>query len=301
MKTPSQRSLLARIFVSPDEPRLRAGWRLLGQLIIMYIVLGLVILPLSIIGSRFPEVNILLSLLAATGIPFIASVYFARRYLDNRSLVSLGLKRDKKAVRDVLAGIGIAGFMMGIIFSIELSTGWLEFQDFGWKAAAPIEFATNMLLWGGVFLGVGFYEELFSRGYQYQNLEEGLNTPLAVIISSTFFGVLHLSNPNSTWTAGLGITVSGLFFIYAYLRTRQLWLPIGLHIGWNFFEGPVFGFPVSGLETARLVHHQVDGPTLFTGGTFGPEAGLVLLPAIAVGIILVYWYTQKSSKQQENK
>ena len=300
-KTPSKRSLLTEIFLSPDEPRLRAGWRLLGQWIILFIVLILVSFPLAIIDNISPELNEILSLVGTTGIPFVASVYFARRYFDNRSMVSLGLKRDKKAGRDILAGVGIAGIIMGIIFIIELSAGWLEFQDWGWNVVSPTEFGINLFIWGAVFLAIGFYEELFSRGYQFQNLEEGLNTPLAVLISSTFFGVLHLSNPNSDWTAGVGITISGLFFAYAYLRTRQLWLPIGLHIGWNFFEGPVFGFPVSGLETVRTIQHQIEGPILFTGGAFGPEAGLVLLPAIVVGTILIFWYTQKSSRYSEEK
>lgn len=292
--TPSQRSIFARIFISPDEPRLRAGWRLLAQWILMIITLGLVTIPLAILANVFSGLNNISGLLFSTGLPFVASVYLARRYLDKRSFTSLGLKRDKNAVRDIFTGIGIAGIMMGFVFIIELSAGWLEYQDWGWNVKSPFEFGISFVIWGTAFLAVGFYEELFSRGYQFQNLEEGLNTPLAVIISSTFFGVLHLSNPNSNWAAVLGITIAGLFFAYAYLRTRQLWLPIGLHIGWNFFEGPVFGFPVSGLETVRIALHQIDGPTLFTGGAFGPEAGLVLLPAIALGTLLVYWHTRKS-------
>lgn len=260
----------------------------------MIITLGLVTIPLAILANVFSGLNNISGLLFSTGLPFVASVYLARRYLDKRSFTSLGLKRDKNAVRDIFTGIGIAGIMMGFVFIIELSAGWLEYQDWGWNVKSPFEFGISFVIWGTAFLAVGFYEELFSRGYQFQNLEEGLNTPLAVIISSTFFGVLHLSNPNSNWAAVLGITIAGLFFAYAYLRTRQLWLPIGLHIGWNFFEGPVFGFPVSGLETVRIALHQIDGPTLFTGGAFGPEAGLVLLPAIALGTLLIYWHTRKS-------
>ena len=98
----------------------------------------------------------------------------------------------------------------------------------------------------------------------------------------------------------LGVTLAGLFMAYAYLRTRQLWLPIGIHIGWNFFEGPLLGFPVSGIGTFQLVRNQIAGPTLFTGGSFGPEAGLVLVPALIFGTALVYFYTRfvlQSDKQ----
>jgi hypothetical protein len=92
--------------------------------------------------------------------------------------------------------------------------------------------------------------------------------------------------------AMLGLFASGVWFSYALLRTGQLWLPIGLHIGWNFFEGVVFGFPVSGLDIYRLIRITVDGPELWTGGAFGPEAGLVLLPGLLLGVALIYVYTK---------
>jgi hypothetical protein len=125
-----------------------------------------------------------------------------------------------------------------------------------------------------------------------QNLEEGLNTFWAVLLSSMVFGTLHFLNPNANWFSAVGITLSGIFLAYAYLATRKLWLPIGLHIGWNLFLGPVFGFPVSGLESSGLIKAVVDGPLLFTGGEFGPEAGLLLLPALGAGALLVWLVTR---------
>jgi hypothetical protein len=79
----------------------------------------------------------------------------------------------------------------------------------------------------------------------------------------------------------------GLLFAWAVIRTGRLWLAIGLHFGWNLFEGLVFGFPVSGLATVTLIQTTVDGPTLWTGGEFGPEAGLVVLPALAAGAVAI--------------
>jgi membrane protease YdiL (CAAX protease family) len=113
-----------------------------------------------------------------------------------------------------------------------------------------------------------------------------------VVISSAFFGALHLGNPNAIWVSAAGIFLAGVFLAYSYLRTRQLWLPIGLHIGWNFFEGVVFGFPVSGSESYALIRTSVDGPVLWTGGLFGPEAGLVVIPALLLGVVMVYAYTR---------
>jgi hypothetical protein len=122
-------------------------------------------------------------------------------------------------------------------------------------------------------------------------MAEGMNLTLGILLSSLFFASGHLLNPNMNWIAAVGLFLAGLFLAFAYTRTRQLWLPIGLHIGWNFFEGTVFGFPVSGLSLFGMIDHSVNGPVLFTGGAFGPEAGLVLLPALALGTILVYYYT----------
>jgi hypothetical protein len=90
------------------------------------------------------------------------------------------------------------------------------------------------------------------------------------------------------------LILAGVFLGYGYTSTRQLWLPIGLHTGWNFFEGTVFGFPVSGMaDFPSLIHITVKGPILLTGGAFGPEAGLVILPALGLGALLVYLYTKR--------
>jgi hypothetical protein len=182
--------------------------------------------------------------------------------------------------------------MLGAIYLIESSFGWLTFTGFAWQSDSTETVIARMLLSLLTFLMVGWNEELLSRGYQLQNLISGLNIPLAVLISSALFGSLHLSNPNANWESAVGVSLAGIFLAYGYLRTRQLWLPIGLHIGWNFFEGVVFGFPVSGIESYRLIRTTVNGPALWTGGRFGPEAGLVLIPGLLIGVLLVSIYTQ---------
>jgi uncharacterized protein len=115
-----------------------------------------------------------------------------------------------------------------------------------------------------------------------------------VVISSIVFALLHLANPNPSFMAVVGLTAAGLFFAYSYLVTRQLWLPIGLHIGWNFFEGPVFGFPVSGLaQFFSLLNTSRHGPELITGGAFGPEAGLIQYPVLLLAVWLIHRYARQ--------
>jgi membrane protease YdiL (CAAX protease family) len=287
----SKRPFLARILISPDEPRLRAGWRLFIQLFIWQLLTNIFFFGFVILGFEGSYNNFLvnksISLFAV-----VVSVYLARRFLDHRSFVSLGLKFNPRAIGDILVGVTIAGLMMLLIFVLELMFGWLEFEGFVWELKTEQSVLYSTLEMFLLFCIVAVDEELLSRGYQLQNLEDGINLPWGVIISSVIFAFMHSKNPNFTIAAWLGLFAAGLFLGMAYVLTRQLWLPIGLHLGWNFFEGTVFGFQVSGLETFRIIEQTVHGPVFITGGFFGPEAGVILIPALVLGIVLVYLYSR---------
>lgn len=294
MQPAQERSILANIFLSPDEPRLRAGWRLLIQTI-MFLLFGVIIfIAASFLGLDSGEapatliLQQLLSFIAITG-----SVYLARRWLDKRSFESLGLKLDQQTLVDVLAGIGIAFIQMGFIYILMLGLNWLTFEGFAWEFDPINVVIIGVLTFFVVFLFVGWNEELLSRGYHLQTIASGINLFWGIIISSAVFGLLHLGNPNATWVSAAGIFFAGIYLAYGYVRTKQLWLPIGLHIGWNFCEGVVFGFPVSGLDIYALTRIEVTGPEIWTGGPFGPEAGLIVLPSLLLGTALIYWFTRK--------
>ena len=288
------------IFISPDKPRLRAGWRLLIQTLLIFVIgigLGMLmfVLPLPLPVAQLASnmlANQIFQLFAFTG-----SIYLARRLLDRRSFVSLGLRWDRAAIRDIFVGIGIAAAMMALIFAIHWAVGWLTFESFTWQSREGGFVLQQTLLALLIFILVGWNEELLSRGYHLQTLASGLNRFWGALLSSAVFAVLHLANPNATWNGTVGILLAGLFLAYGYLRAEQLWLPIGLHIGWNLFEGVVFGFPVSGLNTFSLIQIDVAGPTILTGGAFGPEAGLVLLPGLLLGTGLIWLYTRSGESE----
>jgi membrane protease YdiL (CAAX protease family) len=285
------RPILAQIFLSPDEPRLRAGWRLLLQTLLLFVFGAIFVIIGSFFGQFFRGSfasiwNQLINFLVIT-----VSVYVARVWLDKRSFESLGLKLDHQTIPDILMGIGITFVQMGFIYVVMLTLGWVTFEGFAWEFDPVIVVVTNVLTFFVVFIFVGWNEELLSRGYHLQTIASGLNLFWGVIISSAVFGLLHLGNPNATWVSAAGIFFAGVYLAYAYIRTKQLWLSIGLHIGWNFFEGVVFGFPVSGLDIYALTRITVQGPELWTGGPFGPEAGLIVLPALILGALLIYFYT----------
>ncbi len=298
-------SLIRRVLFSTGEARLRAGWRLLLQAVLQIVLTTCVGLVAFLalrqggnIESNLGQLNNLGDL--AVGevgetLTVTVSVLLARRFLDKRSFASLGLRLGRRAWLDIVAGIVITFLMMGAIFLVEGAAGWLRLSGFAWGVQPARVVITNLLIWLAVFVIVAWNEELMSRGYHLQTIASGMGLFWGLLISSAIFGVLHLANPNATWLSAVGILFAGLMLGYAYLRTRQLWLPIGLHLGWNFFEGVVFGFPVSGLETYQLTRTTIAGPTIWTGGAFGPEAGLIVLPAILLGTILIHLYAGRHS------
>ncbi len=288
-----QRNFLAKIFISSDEPRLRAGWRLLLQTLIMIVLTVILqfVLVLVFMPGKNGNADLFIGQLLELVI-FTLSIFIARRFLDRRSFASLGLQVNKQAAADILIGIAITFVIMGLIYLAEVAAGWLTFESFAWQTESAASVLIGILTFFTAFVLVGWNEELLSRGYHLQTLASGTNMFWGLIISSSVFGLAHLGNPNATWVSAAGIFFAGLFLAYGYLRTGQLWLSIGLHIGWNFFEGVVFGFPVSGMDIYRLIRHQVQGPEIWTGGAFGPEAGLIVLPALVVGSVLIYFYTR---------
>jgi len=303
------RSLLKHIIISNTEPRLRAGWRLLVHAIVHNLLLLVItlpaILPALLLGIAPDNIYLsqIISLLATT-----SSVCLARRYLDRRPIASLGMDLSSRTITDLIGGFFIAGFSMGIIFLIEISAGWIDIEFLAWEQETipavyrNMQGASNLIpllhglastfSWLFLFTLVGWNEELLFRGYRLQALSDGLTPFWGVLLSSVWFCAAHWLNPHASWSSSLGILLAGLFLAFSFYRSGQLWLPVGLHIGWNFFQGVVFGFPVSGLTTFRLIHTNLTGPVLWTGGDFGPEAGLALLPAVATGSALVYLITR---------
>jgi len=272
-------SILSFIFLTDDKSRPRAGWRIL---IAGFLTIQLFNIINAISGPTSGYVD---AVIVST------TIFLTRRFVDKRSIASLGLRLNKQAALDLLAGFGIALILMVAIYMTEYSFGWLKFESFAWQNEQP---STVVLQTLNYIVGhtVGAYkEELVDRGYMLQTIASGLNLPLAALITSIGFGMGHMANPNGTWLAAAGITFLALLHVYGYARTSQLWLPIGFHAGWNIFQRTL-GFPVSGYELSGLLHINVSGPEMWTGGAFGPEAGLIVLPICLLGAILIHLYTR---------
>jgi len=290
------------IFFVSSGDRLRAGWRLILHTILILVfsvVLGIIIfIPVGLLNINFDSPIALLANEITLGISITAATFLSRRFLDKQSMESLGLIPGIQSVIDILVGFSITFFLMSLVYGIEFSLGWTKFEGFAWSSVPLPTLASDLGIWLLIFLLVGWQEELLSRGYHLQTITSGSNLTIGVLFSSAVFGILHIFNPGASWISTLGIVLAGFFLALPYILTRQLWLSIGLHIGWNFFEGVVFGFPVSGLETFQLLRHKVTGPEIWTGGAFGPEAGLIIIPALALGSLLIFAYSKSKIRNQ---
>ena len=185
---------------------------------------------------------------------------------------------------------------------MERALGWVHVTGIAQSVANRIPFPVGMAGAAISYLCVGIYEELAFRGYVLRNLAEGLRGTLrgarpaviaAWLLSAVIFGLAHGGNPGATWVSNVQLMLAGLFLGLGYLLTGELAVPIGLHIAWNFFQGAVFGFPVSGVpQQVSLFAISQGGPDLWTGGPFGPEAGLMGLLALILGSALIWGWAR---------
>jgi membrane protease YdiL (CAAX protease family) len=222
-------------------------------------------------------------LLAALGFGALAIRHWRAR--GTPVLQGLGLAWNARSGRDLMAGIAIAGVAMLGIFLIELAAGAIT--------TSPRRQSWEEL--GGWFLGksaASLKEEVLMRGLLLSGLVVALKgrRPLAILVSAIAFGCIHLSNPGASLLSVLGNTLGGVVYGMAFLLAGSLWLAIGLHFAWNFVQGPLLGFPVSGIAAGGLQQVHDLGPAWLSGGAYGPEAGLVGIAFRFVIIaLLVLW------------
>ena len=237
------------------------------------------------------------------GIGMILGLMAAGWLVDRRKFADYGFHLNRRWWADLGFGLGLGAVCMVFIFLVELAFGWITISDLI-KPGNTLPFLPGIGLALLNFILVGVQEEVFSRGYLLRNLAEGFNWrgigPKAALligyfISSSIFGLLHLSNPNTSIISTLNLVVAGLFLGLGFVLTGELAIPIGLHITWNFFQGNVFGFPVSGTKAgATFLAIEQSGPDWMTGGAFGPEAGVIGLLAIALGCWLTMVWVKRT-------
>ena len=289
-------ALLASPFWNRDERRLRALWRLVGFAVVAG-VLSRIALAAGLVQRGHG--GLVLFEVAMRLVLTMLPLWITARLLERRPLSDSGLRLDRAFPRELGMGLALGALLMSGIFGVEKALGWVGVKGVLHAADPARPFALAFLTPLIVFVCVGIYEEALFRGFLMRTLGEGFSSRfvppraalvLACVVSSALFGLGHRNNPEATAVSTLNIAVAGVFLALPYLLTTRLALSIGLHITWNLFQGSVYGFPVSGNTglTTTIVAIEQRGPIVWTGGAFGPEAGLLGLVAMGAGSIAIF-------------
>lgn len=265
---------------NPIDNRLRAGWRIAVFLAVFYsLALPLLFGLRALLGfSKSSPLVIVIIALAAT-----PAVYIARRWIDKRDLVSLGMRWNARGAMDLLFGFFLSGIMAGTVFAAMLTLGYINNAQIATIDGSIVGVLAGSLL---IMVLVGFWEELVFRGYILQNMAEGMGMKTAILVSCLLYGLVHSANPNAGLLSTAIIILFGYLRIYGLLSTGQLWLSMGMHTGWNFFQATVFGFAASGhAEDRTLITHDTVAVDWLSGGEFGPEASILIIPVVLIALI----------------
>lgn len=277
------------------EPAIKRGWVRAILMILSYLVASIVIQGIAgVIIAMVTKTNMmelqgvlqnpdnlgimvimqLVSLLIAFGV-----IYIYRKFIDRKTVFSLGFEVKNKTM-DMILGM-VVGFGLMLIGFLALKfTNHLEVTD--------IQYSSKVVFGGFFFfIIVAIVEEVIFRGYVLTNFMDSFkNKYLALFLSSLLFAIFHGLNPNLSFVGFINLFVAGLALGITYIHTKNLWFPIFLHLSWNYFQGPIFGFEVSGLNFNSVIHQEVTGNDLITGGSFGFE-GSILITVLLIGMVVL--------------
>jgi len=263
---------------------IRGGWRVAAFMcLVLFFVTGAVF-PLRAAGIESPVTEQLLLLAAA-----LAATWTLTRFVNRKPLRAVGLWIHDGTLRELGAGCLLGFLMMAGIYAVEVALGYVTPSSAGLGPAGALGVAGLSLVW---FSAGAIAEELLFRGYAFQTLIQTVTFLPATLLMAIVFAMAHLQNPHVTALSLCNVVLSGMLFSFAYMKTRSLWLPFGVHFAWNFSQTALFGLPTSGmLVTGRaLVSATQSGPVWVGGGEFGPEGGVLA----TIALITCLWYVLKA-------
>ncbi len=289
------------------DNRLRAGWRLLIFLVVLIgisfaISRGIRLAGLHVVrtpGDMETLTYRMLLLRQFLALPalFLAT-YFMTRWIDRRPFGTAGLHMHRAWGRQLWFGFSLGSVMISVVFgAIYLGRGFSI--DAVVMHGGPLVVA--LLVNFAFFMMVGVAEEFLLRGYFLQVLSNGVGFVAAVVISSVLFGLTHLFGPRQNVLGAVNAGLIGALFCLMIYRTRSLWIPIGVHAGWNFCESWLWSVPDSSyMFPGHLLKVGIHGPQWLTGGTDGPEGSVVTCLIVALAALYV-WKSRRFRAQPESE
>jgi CAAX protease family protein len=299
------------IFIN-SAGRLRSGWRvvifiavfvallfLLSTLVRIGYAVGLQLAPNRSPG-RFTEDLIFRLMLFVSA---LLAGYICNRWLEGLPWRAFGLTRHAGWWRDFLVGSLIGFLSLALAAAIAAAAGGLRF------AASPrtllLQVVQTLSMTAVLFIFAALAEEALFRGYPLQTLTRARLAWLAVLLTSVPFATVHLQNPNVVkGFTFINTALAGVWLAVAYLRTRSLWLPLGVHWAWNWALGSVFGLPVSGITNLApnpLFRGTDFGPAWLTGGSYGIEGGVACTIALIISTVFIWRMRLVSTTEEMRK
>jgi membrane protease YdiL (CAAX protease family) len=217
----------------------------------------------------------------------IAATYLCWKIYEEMPLPQLGLAPDQRGARDLAVGVAAGvvavstALIPGLLFHLARFTTATD--------GGPVTWGTAMFVTILIFCGAAGEEMLF-HGYAFQSLMAGLGPFATIFPVGVIFGLLHMGNPDATWLSTGNTVGFGIVFGYAVYKTSGLWLPIGLHFGWNIAM-PFFGVKISGI-TMRVTGYEMtwNASPLWSGGAYGPEGSLLTTGVLVLMLLFIWRY-----------
>ncbi len=241
--------------------------------------------------QRLTNDSVFISLLGILqNIAVIISVIVFWKVFDKKPFKDMGLSTFKSGYRDFIYGLVLGAVTISVVFFVFLFSGQISVVNDFLKPNFSWMLLLNLVL----MIFVGFGEEMFSRGYCMSVLKKS-NVILIFVVPNLIFALLHILNNEFSFIPLINIFLVGVLFSFMFNRRGNIWMPIGYHITWNYFQGSIFGLPVSGNDISGLYTSKLLSENVFNGGGFGPEGGLIVTLIMAVSIALFYLLSRKKS------
>ena len=269
-----------------NNHELRSGWKFLAFVILFLIIWVAAGIAISVIYARsnLPETDLTFLYMNEFALfsSAIGALFISIRFIDHRPARAFGIGFIPRWAIHLAAGLALAAAMLATLLAGCLIFGHVNIQ---WSERQfP---ASAILATFGLLLLAAATEELVFRGFPLQILVDGMGQWPAVIAMSVLFGAMHRGNPNASLLSTANTTAAGILLSLAYVRTRSLWLPYGIHFGWNLGLGFILGFPLSGLHLASLWTINVTGGDSVLGGAYGPEGGWLATLIFGTSAVIV--------------